>query len=38
MSVFIFIIVMHWIADFIFQAEECSLGKSKAWSPLLKHN
>jgi hypothetical protein len=37
MSVFIFIVVMHWIADFVFQAEEWSLGKSKAWSPLLKH-
>ena len=37
MNVFILIIVMHWIADFIFQAEKWSLGKSKTWSPLLKH-
>lgn len=37
MGVFIFIVVMHWIADFVFQAEEWSLGKSKSWSPLLKH-
>ena len=37
MNVFILIVVMHWIADFIFQAEEWSLGKSKTWTPLLKH-
>lgn len=37
MNVFILIIVIHWIADFIFQAEKWSLGKSKSWIPLLKH-
>jgi hypothetical protein len=37
MDIFILIVVMHWIADFIFQAEEWSLGKSKTWTPLLKH-
>jgi hypothetical protein len=37
MNVFILIVVMHWVADFIFQAEEWSLGKSKTWAPLLKH-
>mgnify|MGYP001281164193 CR=1 FL=1 len=37
MNVFILIVVMHWIADFIFQAEKWSLGKSKSWLPLLKH-
>lgn len=37
MGIFIFIIVMHWVADFIFQAEKWSLGKSKSWAPLLKH-
>lgn len=37
MNIFIFIIIMHWIADFVFQAEEWSLGKSKKWTPLLKH-
>lgn len=37
MEIFIFIIVMHWVADFIFQAEKWSLGKSKSWAPLLKH-
>jgi len=31
------IIVCHYIADFIFQAESWSLGKSKSWTPLLKH-
>lgn len=36
-KVFIFIVVIHWIADFIFQAEEWSLGKSKTIAPLLKH-
>ena len=28
---------MHWVSDFIFQAEEWSLGKSKRLAPLLKH-
>ena len=28
---------MHWVADFIFQAEKWSLGKSRSWVPLLKH-
>lgn len=37
MEVFIFIVLVHWIADFIFQAEAWSIGKSKSWSPLLKH-
>lgn len=37
MSVFILIIVLHWVADFVFQAESWSLGKSKTWTPLLKH-
>ncbi len=37
MKVFIFIIIMHWIADFIFQAENWALGKSKSLTPLLKH-
>lgn len=37
MNVFILIVLMHWIADFIFQAEKWGLGKSKSWIPLLKH-
>lgn len=37
MHVFILIIVTHWIADFILQAEKWALGKSKSWVPLLKH-
>ena len=31
------IIIIHWIADFIFQDEKWALGKSKNWSDLLKH-
>lgn len=31
------IVLMHWVADFIFQDEAWALGKSKALSPLLKH-
>jgi len=30
-------LVIHWISDFIFQAEKWSLKKSKEWSALLKH-
>ena len=37
MYVFILIVVIHWVADFIFQAEKWSLGKSKKITPLLKH-
>lgn len=37
MNVFILIIITHWIADFIFQAESWALGKSKKITPLLKH-
>jgi len=37
MNVFILIIITHWIADFIFQAETWALGKSKKITPLLKH-
>ena len=31
------IIIIHWIADFIFQDEKWALGKSKNWSDLLNH-
>ena len=31
------IIIIHWIADFVFQAEKWALGKSKALKPLLMH-
>lgn len=37
MKIFLLIVVVHWIADFVFQAEKWSLGKSKSWAPLLKH-
>lgn len=31
------ILIIHWIADFIFQDEKWALGKSKNWTDLLKH-
>lgn len=31
------ILFIHWIADFVCQSEEMSLGKSKSWDPLLEH-
>lgn len=31
------IIIIHWIADFIFQDEKWALGKSKNWKDLLSH-
>lgn len=31
------IIIIHWIADFVFQSEKWALGKSKNWQDLLKH-
>jgi len=31
------IIMIHWIADFVFQDEKWALGKSKNWSDLLAH-
>jgi hypothetical protein len=31
------IIIIHWIADFIFQDEKWALGKSKNWKDLLDH-
>lgn len=33
----IFIIVLHWVADFIFQAESWALSKSKYSKSLIKH-
>jgi len=35
--IILWIIVNHWIADFIFQDEQWALGKSKSLIPLLKH-
>jgi hypothetical protein len=37
MEIFVFIVIMHWICDFVFQAEKWSLEKSKRLAPLLKH-
>jgi hypothetical protein len=31
------IIIIHWLADFVFQDEKWALGKSKNWGDLLKH-
>ena len=31
------IIIIHWIADFVFQDEKWALGKSKNWDDLLNH-
>jgi hypothetical protein len=31
------IIVIHWIADFVFQDEKWALGKSKNWYDLIAH-
>ena len=31
------IIMIHWIADFVFQDEKWALGKSKNWIDLLSH-
>ena len=31
------IIIVHWIADFVFQDEKWALGKSKNWIDLLTH-
>lgn len=35
--IFIFILLSHWIADFVFQDEKWALGKSKKLEPLLLH-
>jgi len=37
MMVAFFIVVIHFIADFIFQAEECATNKSKSNFALFKH-
>jgi len=37
MGVFVTIIILHYIADFIFQDEEWALNKSKSKKALLKH-
>jgi hypothetical protein len=37
LTVILAIIIIHWIADFVFQDEKWALGKSKNWSDLLKH-
>ena len=31
------IILIHWLADFVFQTDKMAKGKSKNWSDLLSH-
>ena len=37
LTVILSIIFIHWVADFIFQAEEWAVNKSKSLKALLKH-
>lgn len=37
MYIFIFIVITHYIADFIFQDEKWAVGKSKSFSSLVQH-
>ena len=37
MKIALILIIIHYIADFIFQDEKWSLGKSKNWNDLLFH-
>lgn len=37
MEVFLLVVLVHWIADFIFQDERWALGESKNLIPLLSH-
>lgn len=37
MKIFILIVIIHWIADFILQDEKWALGKRKSVIPLIKH-
>lgn len=32
-----YILLFHWIADFVFQTDKMARGKSKEWWPLLSH-
>jgi hypothetical protein len=35
--IFLGIVLTHWVADFIFQAEEWATNKSKSFSALIRH-
>jgi hypothetical protein len=37
LTVILSIIFIHWVADFIFQAEEWAVNKSKSFRALVKH-
>lgn len=32
-----YLLVVHWIADFVFQDEEWAINKSKSWDALMNH-
>lgn len=36
-DIVIFLVVIHWVADFIFQAEKWAIGKSSSLKSLLNH-
>ena len=37
LKVVLAIILIHWLADFVFQTDKMAKGKSKNWSDLLSH-
>ena len=37
LKVVLAIILMHWLADFVFQTDKMAKGKSKNWEDLLEH-
>lgn len=37
LKVVLAIILMHWLADFVFQTDKMAKGKSKNWNDLLSH-
>ena len=37
MLVYLYIIFLHWIADFVCQTDKMARGKSKNWKDLLSH-
>ena len=37
LKVVLAIILIHWIADFVFQTDKMAKGKSKNWNDLLSH-